>query len=125
MEKLIFEKESYAIRGAIFVAYRDKCYGFLESTLQECWNIKQQNHNIPFVAKPNPVFIYKGRKLKSTFRPDLFFYDKLIVELKAIKGFVNEYRARAHNHLKSVDYRLGFLLNFVTYPKFQMGRIIN
>ena len=33
---LLFQKESYAIRGAVFEVYREMGCGFLEAVYQEC-----------------------------------------------------------------------------------------
>ncbi|MCB1977378.1 MAG: GxxExxY protein, partial [Nitrosomonas sp.] len=36
MDKLCFEEETFAIRGAVFAVYREMGCGFLEAVYQEC-----------------------------------------------------------------------------------------
>jgi GxxExxY protein len=124
MTELLYEAESYAIRGACFEVYKEKGSGFLESVYRECMEIELEFIEIPFVVKPQLQLDYKNRKLKSKFEPDLVCYDKIIVELKAVSQLVDEHRAQVHNYLKATGYRLGFLVNFGHHPKVQIERIV-
>ena len=47
----LFEKESYAIRGAIFEVYKEKGSRFLEDVYQECLEIELADQAIPFSAQ--------------------------------------------------------------------------
>ena len=51
-------------------------------------------------------------------------YDRIIVELKALKEIANEHRAQVFNYLKASGLRLGLLVNFGHYPKATVERII-
>ena len=51
MTKLIYEKESYKIRGAIFNVYKELGSGFLESVYQECLEIEFEKQIIPFESQ--------------------------------------------------------------------------
>ncbi len=123
MSDLLFEEESYAIRGACFEVYREKGCGFLEPVYQECMRIQLELSAIPFVANPRLFLEYKGRRLESTYEPDFVCFEKIILELKAVKEICDEHRAQLHNYLKATNYRLGFLTNFGHYPQIQIERI--
>ena len=56
--------------------------------------------------------VYKGVTLSATFIPDFICYDKIIVELKAVKELEDVYRAQALNYAKISDMRLSILINF-------------
>lgn len=66
----MFEKESYAIRGAVFEVYREMGCGFLEAVYQECLEKELTKRNIPFVSQQELNLVYKGEKLQQTYKPD-------------------------------------------------------
>ena len=121
---LIFEEESYAIRGAIFEVYKEMGCGFLEAVYQECLELELAKRNIPFQSQIELRLGYKGIRLKQTYRPDFICYEKIIVEIKAVKEVSNEHRAQLHNYLKATGNQLGFLVNFGHHPKAKIERII-
>ena len=123
--RLIFEEESYAIRGACFEVYKIKGHGFLESVYQECLEIELETRDIPFVAQPKLALEYKARKLKTEFCPDLICFEKMIVELKAVSAITDAHRAQVHNYLRATNMKLGLLVNFGHYPKVEIERIAN
>jgi len=79
---------------------------------------------IPYVSKKPLVLEYKGSPLRSTFEPDLICHDKIVLELKAAVGLVDEHRAQVLNYLKATGLKLGLLVNFGHYPKAQVERIV-
>ncbi|MEZ6130012.1 MAG: GxxExxY protein [Planctomycetaceae bacterium] len=124
MSDLLFEEESYVLRGAAFEVYKEQGCGFLERVYQECMEIKLSLREVPFVPKRPLALAYKKVPLKATYEPDLICFDRIIVELKAEKTLCNEHRAQLHNYLKGTDLRLGFLINFGHHPGIQVERII-
>ena len=58
--KLLYEKETYAIRGAVFEVYRELGCGFLEAVYQECLEKELRKWNVPFVAQQELLLNYKG-----------------------------------------------------------------
>ena len=124
MSDLIFKNESFVIRGACFEVYKEKGCGFLESVYQECLETELGIQDIPFRARPKLELRYKGQPLKCEFVPDLICFDKIIVELKAVRTLVDEHRAQVHNYLKATGFRLGLLVNFGHYPGVQIERIV-
>jgi GxxExxY protein len=124
MTELLYEDETFALRGAFFEVYKEKGCGFLESVFQECLEIELGLREILFVPKPKLELEYKGRKLQSYFQPDLICFDKIVVELKAVAALGDDHRAQLHNYLKAGSYRLGLLVNFGAHPKVEIERII-
>jgi len=121
--KIIFPEESYAIQGAIFEVYRVMGSGFLEAVYHECLCKEFRQRQIPFQAQANLQLEYKGEPLMQTFRPDFICFDKIILELKALKDVEDVHRAQVFNYLKITGYRLGLLVNFGHYPKATIERI--
>lgn len=124
MVELKFAEESYLVRGAVFEVYREMGCGFLEAVYQECLAREFVKQGIPFVAHRELVLQYKGEPLVQTYRPDFICYDRIIVELKAVKELANEHRAQVHNYLKATGLELGLLVNFGHHPKAEIERIV-
>lgn len=121
---LIYKDESYIIQGAIFEVYKEMGCGFLESVYQECLEKEFNLKNIEFTSQVELKLLYKGNMLKQTYRPDFICYNKIILELKAVKELSPEHRAQLINYLKATGYKLGLLVNFGHYPKVQIERIV-
>ncbi len=75
---LIYEDESYAIRGAIFEVYHQLGAGFLESVYQECLEREFLTKGIPFVSQPQLDLFYKGEKLKQFYKSDFVYLTALL-----------------------------------------------
>jgi GxxExxY protein len=124
MANLIFEEESYRIRGAVFEVYREMGCGFLEAVYQECLEKEFAKQGVPFVSQRQLILHYKGERLDQTYAPDFVCFDRIVVELKAVKELASEHRAQMHNYLKASGLQLGFLVNFGHYPKAEIERIV-
>ena len=123
--ELIYANEAYKIQGAVFEVYREIGCGFLEAVYQECLEEEFRRQAIPFLSQAELQIEYKGEILKQTYKPDFICYDKIIVELKAVKEIVNENQAQVINYLKVTGMELGLLVNFGSYPKVEIKRLIN
>ena len=122
-EKIIYKDESYAIQGAVFEVYREMGCGFLEAVYQECLLKELQIRQIPFAAQPVLQLSYKGKQLEQAYRPDFVCYDKVVLELKAVKDVGPEHKAQVINYLKATDMKLGLLVNFGSHPKATVCRL--
>jgi GxxExxY protein len=113
MSSIIYKLESFEIMGACFEVYKEKGSGFVESV----------DRKIPFRAQVELALNYKGRPLKSKFKPDFICYDKIVLEIKAVSGLTDEHRAQVQNYLRATGLKLGLLVNFGHYPKVEYERI--
>jgi GxxExxY protein len=123
-EKIIYRAESYAIQGAVFEVYREMGCGFLEAVYQECFAKELSKRDIPFVSQKELRLFYKGDQLDQTYKPDFICFEKIILELKAVKDIAPEHKAQVFNYLKATGLRLGLVVNFGHYPRAQIERII-
>ena len=122
---IIYEDESYQIRGAVYEVYWEMGCGFLEAVYQECLQKELRLRGVPFEAqKPLPIQ-YKGDELSLKYVPDLICFGKIIVELKAVKDIYPEHKAQLLNYLKATGLRVGMLVNFGAHPKVQIVKMIN
>ena len=109
---LIYEQETYQIIGAAMKVHSELGPGFTEKVYQEALAIEFSERGIPFVREKEIHAIYKGIVLEGTFMPDFICYDKIIVELKAVKELDDVSRSQAINYAKVAGYKLSILLNF-------------
>jgi len=121
---LIYEKETYAIRGAVFEVYKEMGCGFLEPVYQECLEKELEAKGIPFIVQPELRLSYKGSVLQQIYKPDLICYDLIILELKAVKDIAPEHKAQIINYLKATNLKLGLLINFGSHPQVQIERFV-
>jgi len=121
---LLYERESYDIRGAILEVYKEKGCGFLEPVYQECLEKELRLRGSPFVSQCELRLTYKGEPLTQTYKADLICHDKIIVELKAVKEIAPEHRGQVFNYLKATGLRLGLLVNFGHHPQVEIERIV-
>ena len=121
---ILYREECYAIQGAVFEVYREMGCGFLEAVYQECMERELTSRNIPFIAQQQLKPVYKSEPLKQVYVPDMICYEKIIVELKAVKAIGPEHKAQTFNYLKASNLRLGLIVNFGHYPKAEIERII-
>jgi len=98
--------------------------GFLEAVYQEYLCKEFRNKNIHYTSQQKLKLCYKGEELEKRYRPDFICYDKIIIELKAVKEIALEHEAQIFNYLKVKGLQLGMLVNFGHYPKAQIKRII-
>jgi GxxExxY protein len=123
-DELLFRDECYAIQGAIFEVNRELGVGFLESVYQECLEKELAARNIPYQSQPEMILSYKGEVLKQTFKADLICYGRVLVEIKAVNRLAGEHRAQVMNYLKASGLRLGLLVNFGSFPKAVVERVV-
>lgn len=122
-ERLVYRQEVFAIQGAIFAVNREMGAGFLEAVYQECLEFELSARSIPFKASPTLTLSYKGRPLRQTYRPDFICFDRIVVELKAVRELAPEHRAQVLNYLAATGFRLGSLVNFGSAPKARIERL--
>jgi GxxExxY protein len=60
----------------------------------------------------------------SKYEADFYYYDKIIVELRAVREIHPAHKAQLLNYLTATGYRLGLLVNFHASPKDHIIRIV-
>ena len=111
---LLYKEESYQIIGAAMEVHRELGCGFVEPVYQEALEKEFILRKIPYEREKELTINYKGALLTKTFRADFICYDKIILELKAVKEFSDEHYAQIYNYLRASRMGLGLLINFGT-----------
>ena len=92
--------------------HREIGCGFTEKVYQDALEVELRCRQIPYKREHPLHATYRGVVLKSEFVPDFICYDKIIVELKAVKELENVFRAQAMNYAKVAGCQIALLLNF-------------
>ena len=111
-KEMRFPDESFLIVGAAMKVHSTLGPGFTEKVYQDALPIEFQEQGIPFKRETELHASYKGRVLDGTYKPDFICFDKIIVELKAVKELDDVHRSQAINYAKVAGYKLSLLLNF-------------
>ena len=124
MKTEIYKEEGYKLMGAAFEVHNVQGYGMAEEIYQECLEIELELRGIPFKAKQELRCFYKGRELKKRYVPDLFVFDALIVELKAVTQLLPEHEAQLINYMRITKQPVGYLINFGSKGGLEWKRFI-
>ena len=122
--KNLFFQEGYDLIGVALDVYNELGNGFLEEVYQEVMEIELKKRQIMFLSQPELKLFYKGQELNKRYRPDLYVYDNIVVELKAIKQLGNNEYAQLINYLKISKKSVGYLINFGAENELQWKRLI-
>ncbi len=112
MRDLLYKEEAFRIVGAAMEVHSQLGCGFLEPVYQEALSIEFGIRKIPFMAQPQLEVVYKGIHLNKSYTPDYIVFDKIIVEIKALKELTLVEDAQVLNYLKASKCLLGILINF-------------
>ena len=121
---IIFKNECFQINSCIYAVNKKLGTGFLEAVYQEALEIELRANSIPFTRYQELEILYDGIPLSSKYIADIICYDKIIIELKAVTNINNQHKAQLMNYLKATGLNLGLLVNFNSYPKADIVRIV-
>lgn len=110
--ELVYAEETFRVRGAIFEVQRSMGGGYLEAVYQECLGLEFAARSIPFVGLRPLELRYKGQLLRQRYTPDFVCFDRIIVELKAVRELAPQHRAQLLNYLRGTGLSVGLLVNF-------------
>jgi GxxExxY protein len=106
------DPQTYAIIGAAMEVHRVLGSGFLEPVYQDARELEFLDRGIPFRREAPLSIDYKGRQLPSKYRADFLCYDRVIVELKALRAMSVREDAQIIHYLKASGLGVALLLNF-------------
>ena len=101
---------------AFYKVYNTLGYGFLEKVYGSALAIELRNLGLEVTQEARIVVYYNGQAVGEYFA-DLMVAGVVIVELKAVKGLLEEHEAQLLNYLKATPHEVGLLLNFGPEPK--------
>jgi len=117
-------REGYDLMGAGFEVHNVLGGGLLEEIYQQSLEIELQLRGIPFRSKQELDVFYKDRKLARKYVPDLYAFDQIVVELKAVTALSPEHEAQLMNYMRISRCPVGYLINFGPIGKLEYKRFI-
>lgn len=111
------------IIAAAFEVHKFMGCGFLESVYHRSLEFELSIRKIPFMSEKEMNIYYKNQKVGSR-RVDLFVYNKISVELKAVSSLDNTDLAQGINYIEAFNIDIGLLLNFGS-KSLEVRRLIN
>ena len=124
MSDYLYKKESYAIIGAALEVYNELGPGFLEIIYHDAMKIELSEQNIPFESEKPLSVCYRWHTLAHEYFADIICYERIILELKAVKEIHDAHIAQVMNYLKATGLALGYVINFGHIKKLQWQRVL-
>ena len=108
------EQLTYKIRGCVFNVYNKLGPGLLESIYEQALMIELEKVGLNAKRQVAVPVEYEGQSLGIGFRVDILVEDKIIIELKAVKGLEPVHFMQLQTYLNILNLSIGFLINFNT-----------
>ncbi len=108
---LLYEDESYEIRGACFDVYNALGGGIKENIIQRALVAELKNRGLAVDNQTRIDIKYKNEKI-GVYIPDIIVNNKILIELKSKPFITKEDEKQFWGYLKGSKYELGFLINF-------------
>lgn len=110
-EKLLYEKDSYLIRGACFDLYKELGSGHKEVVYQRGLNQLLNGKGLE-VEREKRIPVKLNSKSLGNYIPDFVVNNLILIEIKAKSHTTMQDKKQLWHYLKATDYKLGFLINF-------------
>lgn len=116
-----FEDLTDRIIGAAIEVHKELGPGFLEGIYENAFAVELRAQDIPFDRQLAVPVFYRGVEV-GLHRLDLFVFNKIVVELKAITRFQDDHYVVVRSYLRAVNREHGLLLNFAK-PTLEIKRV--
>ena len=125
-EREELNKITEAIIGAAIDVHKALGPGLLESAYIACLVYELIERGYKATREVPLPLIYKGVKLDSGYRLDIFVNDKVIIEVKSVERLAPVHDAQIISYLKIANCKVGLLINFnVKMVKDGIRRFVN
>ena len=108
---LLYEEESYKIRGAIFDVYQELGCSHKEVVYQKAVHQSFLNQGLKIEKEKRLPVIFRSVSV-GVYVPDFIVNGEIIIELKAKPFMTKQDMKQFWHYLKGTEYKLGFLVNF-------------
>ena len=104
-------KSIYEVVGAAQEVHKTLGRGLSELIYQEALAIEMAERGMEYEREKQLRLFYKNHLMEKTYYAD-FYYQGVIVELKAVDKILPEYRSQLFNYMRITRQDRGILLNF-------------
>ncbi|NDC31444.1 MAG: GxxExxY protein [Bacteroidetes bacterium] len=111
-KKYPYQSESFKVIGACMEVHKVLGKGLLEVVYKDALEVEFNKQNMAFEREKKFEVQYKNILLKHSFYADFVVFDKIILEVKAQSGLVEEHYKQTLNYLAISKMKLALLINF-------------
>ncbi|MDI6803244.1 MAG: GxxExxY protein [Bacteroidota bacterium] len=112
MVDLIYKDEAFQIIGVCMDVHGLLGGGFLEIVYKDAIEYEFRRRGVPFQREKEYDISYKDIILPHKYYADFVVFKKIILEVKAVDGIVDEFIKRTINYLAVSKCKLGLIVNF-------------
>lgn len=102
----------YKLNGCAIDVHKELGPGLLESVYHKCLKHVLNEKGIAYRSELQVPVLFKGHRIDTELRCDLFIEDVLVVELKAIDSILPIHEAQLLTYMKLLDAPIGLMINF-------------
>ncbi len=114
-----------SVIGAAIEVHREMGPGLLESVYQACLEHELRLREIAFEKQVRVPIVYKGAIVADDLVMDVYFPNRLVVELKAVEKLDSIHEAQLLTYLRLSKTHVGLLINFnVRFLKEGLKRMV-
>ena len=100
------------IIGAAIEVHRHLGPGLVESVYDEALTFEVTERGLTVDCQRSIPLMYKSRRLRAVYRPDIIVNRMVIVEVKALEKTLSVHKWQVQTYLKVTGLHVGLLLNF-------------
>ena len=115
---LLYPEESHAIVGCMYTVHNILGYGFREKVYESALAIELRRNGLKVVQQQPIKVRYRGAII-GDYYADILVNGRIILEIKAGRGIVEDHLIQLTNYLKATDIELGMVLNFGQSAEFK------
>ncbi len=104
-------KNIYDVVGAAQEVHKTLGRGLSELIYQEAFSIEMTERGMEFEREKQLRLYYKTHLMEKTYYAD-FYYQGVLIELKAVEKILPEHRSQLFNYMRITQLNRGILLNF-------------
>lgn len=120
---LLYEKETFEIRGCIYNIYKEFRNYHKEIVYHNSLANDLEKKGFDVARNKRVTICHNGTKV-GTYIPDLIVNGKIMIEIKCKPRILMQDRKQFWHYLKTAGYRLGLLVNFGVENGVQIERKI-
>ena len=124
MADLLYSDITDKVLKAFYTVYNKPGFGFLEKAYENTLLLEFIEAGL-FCERQKPIKVYYTQKIVGEYFADIMVENKVILELKAAEGLVEEHDLPLINYLKATALEAGLLLNFGKNPEFRRKLFTN
>ena len=111
-KKYPYQEKTYLLNGIAMEVHRILGRGFLEIVYKDALEYEFKNRKIKYEREKEYLIAYKDTILPHKFYADFVVFDKIILEVKAQEGIVEEHYRQVINYLAVSKCKIGLIYKF-------------